>query len=162
MSRHDSNRNWIIWLSFLISMVLQVIPWPAQIHMFRPSWLELAFIYWVMALPHRVGIGSGFALGLMTDLIFGSTFGIRALGLSLIACLVAFKFQLLRNRVLWQQAVVVVWLSLLMEMVAFFAEFFAKNSPFYPEILWGSLVNGILWPWMFLLMRKIRRQFSVQ
>jgi rod shape-determining protein MreD len=162
MSSYRSNGRWVVVLSCLAALVLQMMPWPKEIYMLRPAWLELILIYWVMALPHRVNVGTAFVLGIIWDLTLGSTLGIRSIALSVVAYLVAFKSQLLRNMALWQQALVVVLLSFLTGVMIFVLEIFLRHVSFSIDILWHSLINGILWPWLFLLMRKIRRKFSVR
>lgn len=164
MSYYKSRGSWVIYLSFLIGIILQIMPWPQQIDMFQPScsWLLLIFIYWVMALPHRVNLGTGFILGLITDLLLGSTLGIHSLGMSMIAYLVTIKFQTFRNMALWQQTLFVILLSIIMTITVFLTEFLIIHVSFNTEIFSNALINGIVWPWLFLLMRKTRRKFLVQ
>lgn len=75
MDEYRGNGRSIIWISFFIALILQLVPWPEQFTFYRPSWLLLILIYWVMALPHRVSVGTSFILGIIVDSIQGSALG---------------------------------------------------------------------------------------
>ncbi|MGP1939414.1 MAG: rod shape-determining protein MreD [Arsenophonus sp. ET-DL9-MAG3] len=155
------NRRWIIWLSFLIAIIFEQMPWPEQFIYYRPTWLVLILIYWVMALPHRISVGTGFFLGILMDLIQGLTLGVNALAYSMICYLTSYKYQLLRNISLWQQSIVIAGLSMIMNSIIFLAEFLFSLVLFHPKIILNCLINAILWPWIFLSLRQIRRHFLV-
>ncbi|MCB1617470.1 MAG: rod shape-determining protein MreD, partial [Pseudomonadales bacterium] len=49
--------NWlVILLTFVIALLLEVVPLPADWQPWRPTWALLCLIYWTMALPERIGL----------------------------------------------------------------------------------------------------------
>ena len=52
---------------------------------YRPEWVPMVLIYWVMALPYRIGIGSAWIVGLVLDILEGSILGLNAMALVIIA-----------------------------------------------------------------------------
>lgn len=152
----------VIWVTFLIALILQTIPWPGGLDLFRPSWLLLVTCYWVLALPHRVNVGTALILGLIWDLLLGSTLGIRGIVLSCSVFLVAINFLVIRNMALWQQAIFIGAISILAKLLEFGGEYIIQDVVFNPLSLWAGLINCILWPWLFLLMRRVRRQWHIR
>ncbi|MEZ8206361.1 rod shape-determining protein MreD [Vibrio sp. F13] len=152
----------VIFCSFLIALILQTIPWPGSLDLFRPSWLLLVTCYWILALPHRVNVGSALILGLLWDLLIGSTLGIRGMMMAIVMYIIAMNFLVIRNMALWQQAMIIAALTVLFEVLIFFGEYLIQDVVFNPLSLWSALINCILWPWMFLLMRRVRRHWHVR
>ncbi|UPR33225.1 rod shape-determining protein MreD [Vibrio cyclitrophicus] len=152
----------VIFCSFLVALILQTIPWPGSLDLFRPSWLLLVTCYWVLALPHRVNVGSALILGLLWDLLIGSTLGIRGMMMAIVMYIIAMNFLVIRNMALWQQAMIIAALTVLFEVLIFFGEYLIQDVVFNPLSLWSALINCILWPWMFLLMRRVRRHWHVR
>ena len=56
----------------------------------------MVLMYWVMALPYRVGIGSAWVAGIVLDVLEGSVLGLNALGLVVIAYITLSLHQRLR------------------------------------------------------------------
>ncbi|MEH0667195.1 rod shape-determining protein MreD [Vibrio scophthalmi] len=152
----------VVGVSFLIALTLQTIPWPGVLELLRPSWLLLVTCYWVLALPHRVNVGTALVVGLLWDLLLGSTLGIRGMMMSIIIYVVALNFLVIRNMALWQQAILVGVMSMGLDVLIFCGEYLVQDVTFNPMSLWSGAINCILWPWMFLLMRKVRRHWHVR
>src|SRR5690554_4643764 len=84
-------------ISYLVALILMVMPMPAFLEAWRPDWLSLVILYWVIALPHRVGIGSVLILGLVADILMGTVFGIYATALLIMAYPAIRHFHRIRN-----------------------------------------------------------------
>lgn len=162
MAHSDWSSRLVIWGSFLLALIAQTIPWPGMLDLLRPSWLLLVACYWVMALPHRVNVGTALVIGLLWDLLLGSTLGIRGMMMSIVIYLVAVNFLVLRNMALWQQAIIIAFLAMGLELLIFLGEFLIQDVTFNPFTLWSGVVSCILWPWLFLLLRRIRRHWNVK
>jgi rod shape-determining protein MreD len=152
----------VIWLTLLIGLCIQIIPWSTEYNIFKPHLLMLIMAYWLIALPHRIGMGMAFLLGIVLDLFSGSLLGIHAFILSCIAYLLMFKFQLIRNLALWQQSIIIFAVSLCYNSLVFLFQVSIYHTiTISPLILVSSIVDGILWIVIYLFLRLIRRSFAI-
>ncbi|WP_040975464.1 rod shape-determining protein MreD [Necropsobacter massiliensis] len=152
----------IIVCIFIVAMVLEIAPWPAGMQSFKPAWVVLVLLYWVLAIPTKVSIGSAFLLGVVWDLVLGSILGVHALVLSVFAYLIALNYLILRNLSLWMQSLLVILFVFAVRLGIFFIELLLHNANFNSQEIFGAIASGILWPWVFLLLRKIRRQLNLR
>lgn len=151
----------IVGLTFIAALLLSVVPMPAPFDASRPMWLAMVVAYWVMALPHRVGLLTAWVAGLATDVLFGELFGQNALVLVLVAWLVLLLYQRIRRFPLWQQSLVMLPVLGIAQMASLWLSSLVGNRP--PTLLYllPSLISAVLWPWLFSILRAIRLRFHV-
>ncbi len=161
MSGPRAQGRLVIALSIIVALMLTVVPLPGWAQPLRPEWSALVIIYWCMALPHRVGVGIAWVVGLLLDVLTGTLLGQHALGLALIAYLTVLLHQRIRVFPVRQQALTVLVLLLLYQLVILWAMGVTGRAP-RDWTYWGASLTGtLLWPWVFITLRHLRRRHRV-
>lgn len=152
----------VILASFIVALLLAMLPLPEWAQSVRPEWVTLVLIYWCMALPHRIGIGWAWLAGLMLDVTTGSLLGQHALSLAIVAFLTLKLHQRIRVFPLMQQAFAVLVLVAMAEMINLWIHGIINTPPRSWTYWLPSLISAAFWPWLFVVMRGVRRHFRVQ
>ncbi len=159
---HEIRRSrWVIISTFIAALMLTMIPLPEWAELARPEWVSLVLIYWCMALPDRVGIYTAWFLGLILDVIHGSLLGQYALSLAVVAYFTLTFYQRLRIYGIWQQAFMVMILTLFQLLFIVWIRGVIGQAPNSYYYWMPALTTMILWPWTYLVLRDIRRHFRV-
>jgi rod shape-determining protein MreD len=157
-----SSGSLIVYLSLFFSMCLSIIPLVNPIAALMPSWTLLTLMYWSIALPHKVSIGTGWVTGLLFDVLSGSLIGQHALIFSTTTFFSHKLYSRLRNYRVWQQAIFILFFLLLMRLLSLWIS--QLNYPLEPDYrYWLQVViSALCWPLIFSILRLVRRQFRVQ
>jgi rod shape-determining protein MreD len=156
-----AGRRSVIYLSLLLGFILTIMPLPEWAQTFRPQWVVLILIYWCLALPERVGVGVGWIAGLLLDVLTGSLLGQHALGLAVVAFLTLKLYRRVRVLPLPQQMFTVFVLLLVERLLTLWS---AAVAGYATPSLWywlTPMIGTLLWPWVYVILRDIRRRFRV-
>ncbi|UTW06751.1 rod shape-determining protein MreD [Pseudomonas benzenivorans] len=152
---------WVIWLSLALALLLSVATLPKFMEIGRPLWLALFLTYWVLVLPHRVGMASAWFIGLLADVLNGTLLGLNALVLTLITFLVLSLHQRLRMFPLWQQSMVLLVVFGLAQLLHLWLNALTGSRPPTLAFVLPAVVSALLWPWVYALLRGVHRRLGV-
>jgi len=161
MSSERHHGGWVIILSFIFSFMLAIIPLPAWATAWRPDWVALVLIYWCIAIPQRVGVATGWFVGLLYDVLKDSLLGQQALSLCFIAYISVKWHRQVRLFPLWQQAIGVVGLLTMTHWLEAWFYTVLGHSQLESTFIYPALTSMILWPWIFVILRDMRRTYRV-
>ncbi len=152
----------IILFTLLIALMASIMPMPLSADAFRPDWVLIVLIYWCMALPGRVNIITAWVMGFLLDVLLGSVLGVHAAAMAISIYIIVVNHQKIRNFSILQQALITGVLAALYHLVVFWLQRFLIDIIFLTSYLYPVVTTIILWPWVFYLLRKVRRNFSIK
>nr|MBS0021754.1 rod shape-determining protein MreD [Gammaproteobacteria bacterium] len=161
MIRTSPQGGGVVFVTFLMALMLTAFPVPSWAEIWRPAWVALVLVYWCMALPHRIGVGTAWLLGIVLDVLSGTLLGQHAFALSIVAFITLKLYQRIRVLPVWQQGVSVFALILLYQLCLLWVEG-TVGRPVSPWGYWSCpLASTLLWPSVFVLLRGARRRYRV-
>ena len=132
--------------SFMIALLLNLLPWSGVALQMRPDFVLLILLYWSVTEPRSVGQGLGFLLGLLMDVADSALLGQHAL----VYVVVIFFAQLLRVRVLQlslpAQALHVCAALILAQLIAVSLNLSLGREIPGVWIAFAPLAGAFLWP----------------
>ncbi len=152
----------LIFLTIIVAILLTLLPLPEVLAPFKPYWVAMVVIYWSLETQDMTSLGLAFLIGLVLDILSGSLMGLHALSLVVIVFLVQRFRSRLRFFPPWQQAlsilgllvndrIILIWITALL------------GEPIPTWKYWlPPLVAMVLWPWLFLLLDRIRARTRQQ
>ncbi len=146
-----------IYITLLIALLCQLFPWVGQGIVFRPDFMLVVVLYWLLRAPNLCSVGTAWLAGLLVDLATGSLLGQHALSFCFTAY-VALSYQ--RRLVLFNkgQLLAYVFLLLLIERILILLlKLFAGNENpglvYFLPIIMGLL----LWQLMLFIFGGLTR-----
>ena len=151
----------MIALSFVVAFMLTAAPLPDWALPWRPAWIAMVLVYWCMALPERVGVLTGWTIGLVLDVMHGSILGQHAFGLAFVAYIAVQYHQRVRVFPLTQQAMFVASVIFFYLVMMLWIYNVLGSVRYGASYLLATLTTAVLWPWIFIILRDVRRRAKV-
>ena len=100
-------------------------------------------------------------IGLLVDVVLGSTLGVNALVYSLIAYLIFKSYMAIRYLTVLQQGILILLLLLVKSMLILWIDDMIGTSNYTTSLYWMPLVSALAWPLVYYFLRNLRRKYNV-
>ena len=148
-----------IFLSLIFSVILTISTFP--LGSFSPDWTQLFLIYWILAAPLSIGLLSSWIVGLVLDVVLGSTLGINALMYTIISYLVFKIHHITRYITVFQQSIVIIAILLIKFTLVLWIDSILSINNYNISLYWSCLTSALCWPLVFYSLRAIRRKYNI-
>ena len=146
----------LITMSFLVAIVLMILPLPHWAVWLRPQWVFAVLLFWLLTPSEQFGIGAAWVAGISMDLVSGTPLGLQAF------VFVALSYGVLRLRLIigylpiWQQATVVGMFVFLNGLLQGIGLSWMGHGVHIGLYMLSAITTALMWPWLFSALDQLR------
>jgi rod shape-determining protein MreD len=151
--------NGYIAMSLMVALILNFLPFPQELLIFRPDFAAITILYWCINYPHKMGMSIAFGIGLMMDVGDTSILGQHALAYCTAIYLALILGRRLRIFNLMQQAPQIGLILFVMQ--ATFILVAILGGAYLPgwQYFFATITGTLLWvPISFLLRTPLKQK----
>lgn len=143
-------------ISFLVAMILTLLPLPSFAIWLRPQWIFAFLLFWVLSSPEQCGIGVAWVVGVLMSLIMGTPFAEQAIVFVLLIYLVLKIHPVIAHMPSWQQAGAIAILAVLNAMLQGVILGFTGHSTHVALYGLSAITTALVWPGLSVILNHFR------
>lgn len=138
-------------LSFIVVLLLSILPMPELISAFRPPWVLLLILYIEYFLPGNFKLTTLLFVGLLLDVLLATVIGEHSFALLLVTWIASSKTRRFQFFSMMQQIFLIGFFCLLYQsIISLIAVLLGFNYSIFAPFA-SAVVSMFLWPWIRLL-----------
>jgi rod shape-determining protein MreD len=132
--------------SFLTALLLSIYPLPMECRWWRPEFVLMVAVYWIIAFPFNISLVALCLLGLFQDLLEAVPFGQHSLGIIVVAYICLFSYQRVRNFNLVKQMVSIFVMITIAQLTDNWVQGMAGRPLAGISFIYAAFSSALVWP----------------
>ncbi|WP_022954828.1 rod shape-determining protein MreD [Perlucidibaca piscinae] len=141
-------------LSFIAAFLLAIVPLPPELAPWRPDWVTLVLVFWVMHAPMWVGVWTAVVLGVLLDILLATPLGIHGMALIAVVALARMTQRWAGIFSVRQTTALILFLVLVSRLITLTLLGLVDTSPPASLHLLPVLASALVWPTVLLSLRR--------
>lgn len=133
-------------MSLLVALILQLVPLSAEFIYWRPDFLLLITVGWIIYSPDSRGIGFAASMGLLADLVFASPLGLHVLLFAMVGAIPLYFSGWLMYFTLIHRCGFIFCLIAFYQLINTFLFSLFSFPVNYGDVLPIAFVSALIWP----------------
>lgn len=140
-----------------LAIIMQLTPVTGNWLMWKPNFLMLVMIAWILYFPEKFGIEFSAMVGICADLVFGTTLGVHVLLFIICGAVVRLLHRVIAYLSLWHRIVAVGLLVIFIELLRIVAGAWVNMPIFWEHMPYMALFSSLFWMPLDKLVGRIYR-----